>query len=189
MTEPAETSENNTLIPAQPIIPPLEERILRILGRRDVYVNTKYTPVAREKFLAVLQETGNISLAADLVGLSRTRVYKEREKDKTFAKEWNEALEIATDHLEYNARLKATEGTMKPVFYKGVICGYIPEYSDRLHEFLLVGNRPGKYNRNLTDLPPGSEIVIAIKTGDGSQPADPVDVTPNQIEEEQAITD
>lgn len=186
MTESAETIENNVPLPVQPTI---EERVLKILAKHDVYVNTKFTPLVREKFLAVLQETGNVTLAADLVGLSRIRAYQERDKDKEFATAWDEALEIATDYLEYNARCKAIEGVMKPVFYKGVICGYIPEYSDRLHEFLLVGNRPGKYNRNLTDLPPGSEIIIAIKTGDGSQPADPVDVTPNQIEEEQAITD
>ncbi len=184
---PSETPENTHEI-YKPEIPPLEKRILKILGRRDVYVNTKYTPVVREKFLAVLQETGNISLAADIVGLSRTRVYKEREKSKEFAKLWDEALEIATDYLEYGARRRSLDGVMKPVFYKGEVCGYTPEYSDKLMDTLLSAHRPGKYRPSVGDLPPGSEIIIAIRTGDGKE-GKAIDVTPQEPEEEEALTE
>jgi len=166
-----------------------EERIREIKEKHIEYVNTRLTPIAREKFLQKLKETANVSLSADLVGISRVRAYQVRKKDKAFAEAWDEAIEIGTDNLEYEARHRAMHGVSKPVFYKGEVCGYIQEYSDKLLEMLLRGRRGQIYDRNLTDLPPGSEIIIALKTADGKD-AKPIDVIPKQIEEEEvAITD
>jgi len=167
-----------------------EERIREIKEKHIEYVNTRLTPVTREKFLQKLKETANVSLSADLVGISRVRAYQVRKKDKAFAEAWDEAIEIGIDNLEHEARRRAMHGTSKPVFYKGEVCGHIQEYSDKLMEVLLAAHRPGKYNRSLTDLPPGSKIVIAIETPDGTESAKPINVTPKQIEEEEvAITD
>ena len=164
-----------------------EEIEEEIRARHIEYVNTRLTPLAREKFLQKLKETANVSLSADLVGISRVRAYQVRKKDKAFAEAWDEAIEIGIDNLEHEARRRAMHGTRKPVFYKGEICGYMREYSDKLMEILLRGHRGQRYDRNLTDLPPGSEIIIALKTADGKD-AKPIDVIPKQLEEE-AITD
>ena len=43
------------------------------------------------------------------------------------------------DALEAEARRRAVEGVRKPVFYQGVICGWVGEYSDTLLIFLLKG--------------------------------------------------
>ncbi len=166
-----------------------EERIRKIKEKHIEYVNTRLTPVAREKFLQKLKETANVSLSADLVGISRVRAYQVKKKDKAFAEEWDEAIEIGLDNVEHEARRRAIHGTSKPVYYKGKVCGYIQEYSDKLLEMLLRGRRGRIYDRSIADLPPGSEIVIAIKTADGKD-AKPIDVIPKQIEEEEvAITD
>ncbi len=165
-----------------------EEREEEIRARHIEYVNTRLTPLAREKFLQKLKETANVSLSADLVGISRVRAYQVRKKDKAFAEAWDEAIEIGIDNLEHEARRRAMHGTSRPQFYKGEICGYIQEYSDKLIEFLLAAGRPQKYRPNMLDLPPGSKIVIGIKTPEG-QESKAIDVTPKQIEEEQTITD
>lgn len=152
------------------------------------YGNARLTPVTREKFLKKLRETGNVSLAAALVGVSRRRAYQYKKKDKEFAKRWDEAREIGLDNIEHEAVRRSTKGVTKPVFYKGQICGFIQEYSDKLLEMLLRGRRGRVYDRTITDLPPGSEIAIIIRTGDGKE-GKAIDVTPKQIEEEVAITD
>ncbi len=131
-----------------------------------------------------------MSLSADLVGISRVLAYQVKKKDKAFAEAWDEAIEIGIDNLEYEARRRAMNGTKRPVFYKGKVCGHIQEYSDKLMETLLAAHRPSKYNRSMVDLPRGAEIVINIRTPDGTKPVNPIDVTPKQIEEEEvAITD
>ena len=40
---------------------------------------------------------------------------------------------------------RASEGTLKPVFYQGKMCGEIREYSDTLLIFLLKARRPETY--------------------------------------------
>ena len=167
-----------------------EERELEIRARHIEYVNTRLTPLTREKFLQKLKETANVSLSADLVGISRVRAYQVRKKDKAFAEAWDEAIEIGVDNLEYEARRRAMDGTKRPVFYKGKVCGHIQEYSDKLMETLLAAHRPSKYNRSMV-VPQGAKIVINIRTPDGTtKPLKPTDVTPKQIEEEEvAITD
>jgi len=167
-----------------------DKRIKEIEKKYRKYKYTRLTPHTREKFLEKLKETANVSLAAELVGVNRIRAYQIKKEDKEFAEAWEEAIEIGIDNLEYEARRRAMHGTSKPVFYKGEVCGHIQEYSDKLMEVLLAAHRPGKYNRSLTDLPPGSEIHIGLKTPKGTKQVNPIDVTPKQIEEEEvAITD
>ncbi len=164
----------------------IREGEIRLTHRKHVL--TILTPDAREKFLEKIRENGNITLAAALVGVSRQRAYQIRDKDKEFAKSWDEAIEIATDNLEHEARRRAMQGTVKPVYYKGQVCGYMQEYSDKLMDTLLAAHRPGKYRPNVGDLPPGSEIAIIIRTGDGKQ-GQAIDVTPGEPEEEEALTE
>jgi len=166
-----------------------DKRIKEIEKKYRTYKYTRLTPLTREKFLRNIIEGANVSKAAALVGINRIRAYQIKKEDKEFSDLWDEAMEIATDYLEEEARRRAMHGTRRPVFYKGEICGYMREYSDKLMEILLRGHRGQRYDRNLTDLPPGSEIIIAIKTADGKD-VKPIDVIPKQIEEEEvAITD
>jgi DNA-binding transcriptional regulator YdaS (Cro superfamily) len=152
------------------------------------HVNAKLTPHAREEFLEMLKRTCNVSKSARLIGISRRRAYQVRKKDKEFAKAWAEAIEIATDTLEEEARRRAMDGVDRPQFYQGKICGYIKEYSDKLMDTLLAAHRPAKYRPSMLDLPPGAEIRIGIKTPDNAE-SKAIDVTPKQIEEEQALTE
>lgn len=112
---------------------------------------TVCTPKKREAFLKCLAEGYSVSKAAAAAGVTRRTVYNWREADEDFARDWDAAIEAGTDLLEDEAKRRAYEGTEKPVFYQGVQCGEVQEYSDTLMIVLLKARRPDKY-RELKDI-------------------------------------
>ena len=96
-------------------------------------------------FFTSLAAVGNVTEACKLAGISRDTVYHHRKSDPSFAEKWANAEQEAADLLEKEAWRRATEGVAETQFYKGVACGSIQRYSDRLLEFLLRGARPEKY--------------------------------------------
>lgn len=85
----------------------------------------------RPVFLARLRATGTVRMACRAAGISRTTAYDWREADEDFARDWDEAIEDATDALEAAARARALSG------------------SDKLLMFLLKAMRPDKYGDRL----------------------------------------
>lgn len=105
-----------------------------------------WTPETEEKFLKKLIATGgNVSAACRVIKMARSTAYDHKEKDKEFARKWQEAVDQGTDNLEQEARRRAFTGTKKPIFYKGQKIADVREYSDTLLIFLLKGNRPEKF--------------------------------------------
>lgn len=103
------------------------------------------TPEKRGAFLSYLAEYGNVSKSAESAKLNRPALYRYRDEHEEFAKLWDEAAAIGAQALEDEARRRAYEGTLKPVFHQGEQCGVIREYSDTLMIFLLKGSNPEKY--------------------------------------------
>lgn len=133
----------------------------------------KLTPQKRGKFLQRLAETANVSNAAKYCGITRSAAYKLRGQDEEFKAAWDEAVEIATDALEEEARRRALQGVTKPVYYQGARCGELQEYSDTLMIVLLKANRPEKYkDRSETD----------HKSSDGSMTPKGVQLSPETAE-------
>lgn len=110
---------------------------------------TKLTGGSTEKFLKILRKTANVSFSAKVIGVSRQAVYKMREQDKEFAEAWDDAIQEATDKLLKAAWNRATKGVEKPVYFQGVICGTVREYSDSLLTFLLKAYRPEQFSEKL----------------------------------------
>lgn len=102
----------------------------------------------KKKFLLALAETGLVSRAAAVAGWSVDMARSVRKADPDFAARWQDALEFAVDGLEEEARRRALEGTLKPVFQQGMLVGHVREYSDNLMNTLLKANRPEKYRDN-----------------------------------------
>lgn len=121
-------------------------------GRRD------WTPA----FLASLAETGNVTAAARAASIDRTTAYHRRDLDPAFAAAMAEALEVATDDLEGEARRRAKDGVEKPVFQGGEQVGTVREYSDTLLIFLLKAHRPEKY-RERYDIKHGGNVNVNIR--------------------------
>jgi len=111
----------------------------------DVPAKRKWTAQRREAFLRHLRATGNVSSAAEAVGLARSGVYALRQADAGFRAAWDDAVEAALDDLEAELRRRAMEGTERPVFHKGETVGTIRNYSDSLAMFLLRSRRPQVY--------------------------------------------
>lgn len=107
------------------------------------------------KLLAALCATGNISESCRCAGIGRVTFYHRRDTDRAFEEAARDAIEVATDALELEARRRAYTGTLKPVYGSGgtgvgtVKVGTIREYSDVLLIFLLKAHRPDKYRENV----------------------------------------
>lgn len=149
------------------------------------------TPQLRALFFKTLAESCNVTMSARAIGMSRTHVHKLRRKDKSFAKEWDDAMQQATDALEYTARKRAMEGYKRPVFQRGELVGHEICYSDALTIALLKAHRPEKFRDKGLELPPGSEIVISLKGAkdDDNKDNGLIDVTPGAPEKLESVVD
>ncbi len=96
-------------------------------------------------FLAAFRECGNITQAAEIVGINRAMHYEWMVKVPEYPALFEAAQQHAADRLEQEARRRAIQGVGEPVFYKGEECGTIQRYSDTLLIFLLKGALPDKY--------------------------------------------
>ena len=104
--------------------------------------------VWRGVFIERLKATGNVTLAAAGAGVTRQNVYQTRSRNKTFRRQWDEALEQAVDLLAGEARRRAT-GMKRDVWYAGEKVGEENVYSDALLMFLIRAHRPQLYRDNV----------------------------------------
>ena len=113
----------------------------------------------RGGFIDRLKATGNVTLAASGAGVARQHAYRTRNRNKTFRRQWDEALEEAVDLLAGEARRRAT-GIKRDVWYAGEVVGAETEYSDKLLMFLLRAHRPRLYRDNVqVEHPGGMEVT------------------------------
>lgn len=77
------------------------------------------SPDATQKFLVALSETGVMARSARIAGVKYSEVMTLRQRDADFAAACDEAMEIAGDTLEAEARRRAVEGVNEPVVYQG----------------------------------------------------------------------
>ncbi len=107
-------------------------------------------PVWCKAFLQSIKLKANVTLAAEESGIDRTSAYEYRDKHPEFKVLWEAALDEGADRLEAEAWRRATQGTEKPVFYEGEVCGHIREYSDTLMCLLLKGHKPAKFRERIS---------------------------------------
>ncbi len=89
----------------------------------------RLTKSKRGQFLIILRDCGTVTAAAKAIGITRQAAYLAKDKYPTFALEWEQAIESATDKLVD----VAVEGASKA------------NGSDALLMFLLRGHRPSVY--------------------------------------------
>lgn len=109
----------------------------------------KFTPGVRQQWLENFRTTGNVRLACEAVGISRSTILHYREADPEFAKAYADAEEDAADHLEDAAYKRAVNGVDRRRYDKDGNC--IAEetvYSDTLLLALLKARRPTKFRDN-----------------------------------------
>lgn len=129
---------------------------------------TKFTPQKRGKFLTRLRKTANVTKSAIYAGMSRRALYDRRDSDEDFAAEWNGAVEEAVELLEEEARHRAQDGVLEPVFYQGKKVGRVRKYSDTLLIFLLKAHKPEKYRERSEVKHTGDALQVTINVREPS---------------------
>lgn len=104
--------------------------------------------VWQPKFIKWLCKTGNVTASCIKARISRGHAYEVRKEDPAFAAAWDESLIIATEGLEEEARRRAQDGVLEPVYQGGKMAGKVRKYSDTLLIFLLKAHKPDKYREN-----------------------------------------
>ncbi len=98
-------------------------------------------------FLAAYAECGNISKAAEIAICARDSHYKWLKNDPAYEALFCEAQEKANDKLLAEARRRAAEGWLEPVYHQGVRVGAKRRYSDKLMLALLAAEIPNKFSQ------------------------------------------
>lgn len=92
-----------------------------------------WAPKNQQLFIAMLAETGSVSIAAQCVGLSARSAYKLREKPgaEAFALAWEDALEIGIGHARDTILERWRNGRVVPRWHRGTIIGYEQKFNER----------------------------------------------------------
>lgn len=94
-----------------------------------------------DAFLAALAECGILTQASEAAGVDRATVWRRRQDDAEFSAACDQAIDMAADKLEAEARRRAVEGVEEPVYQGGQLIGTKTVYSDSLLALLLKGRR------------------------------------------------
>ena len=123
-----------------------------------------------DRFLDTLSRTGNPSAACQASHLTRRAINRMRENDPVFARDYDEAMEEATDLLEAEAWRRALEGVAQPLIKAGqpvfdangepVV---VRRYSDPLLVMLLRGCKPEKFQRRIGPQVIGPDLNAGIR--------------------------
>jgi hypothetical protein len=112
----------------------------------------KFTKDRREAFLRALADTGIVTVAAGVAGITRARAYQVRKEDPVFAEAWEDAEERAADALEAEALRRAVVGVPVPLVSAGKVVRddegqplVIRQFSDPLLITLLKARRPERF--------------------------------------------
>ena len=115
------------------------------MGEKPAKQTTRQTPKKEDVFFAVLSECGNVSKAAKKAKLSRPHLYARKKSDSAFSDAWDEAEALGVAALEDEAKRRAYDGWLEPVFHQGKRCGTIRKFSDTMLIVLLKAHLPDKY--------------------------------------------
>lgn len=107
------------------------------------------------RFIAAFIRHATVYHAAKAARIGRRTHYDWLARDPDYAEAFKAAQEAALDILEREARRRAVEGTLKPVYQGGELVGKVREYSDTLLIFLLKGAAPQKYRERFEHSGPG----------------------------------
>jgi hypothetical protein len=125
-------------------------------------------------FLTAFAERGNVQGACMVSGVGRRTIYHWLECDESFAQQFDDARQTATDVLEAECHRRAVKGVPDPVFYQGKMVGQVQRYSDVLLLALLNAYRPEQFRRQQqhSRWDAGSSAVVQVSYDPSMKPDD-----------------
>lgn len=136
----------------------------------DPFKPQKFTLDRQKKFLEELARTGNVSQASRVAGISRASAYSAKESSERLSQLWDEALEIAYDKLEQEARDWAIDGRVsyeKTDPETGEVIERRYDYSESVLIKLLEARRPDEFESSDEGGVP-DKIEVEVSTQDTS---------------------
>ena len=130
----------------------------KIKERTNSMADQKTTPEFKAAFIGMLGHLPNITAVCRLMGIDASNIHRARKKDEEFDTQVKVAVEEGYDMIEEEARRRAVDGVLEPVFHQGEQVGEIRKYSDALLKMLLKGYKPKRFN-------PGAKVSF----GDGQK--------------------
>lgn len=124
---------------------PRERSSSKVAKKSRRYV--PFTSTKRNRFLRLLEKTGNVNSAAAEVGISRATVYALEKRNPVFAERVQLAKDKALGMLEKEAVRRAHDGVERGKYYKGEKIGTEKEYSDTLLMKLMEASDPERYGK------------------------------------------
>lgn len=141
------------------------------------------TPTKKRVFLEVLAQGKSVTMACEKARVARSAMFTWRSEDPQFKKEWEEAIERGDEYFEDEARRRAVEGTLKPVYQGGIRVGTIREYSDSLLMFQMKGRMPKYRDSAQPDAASNTVRVINVPApAEGNSPTTPSFRTRERLE-------
>ena len=101
------------------------------------YRHDGWTLARQVAFLRALRETANVRVACGNVGLTSTSAYRAKKRLPEFSDAWDAALVHCLPALERAAYVRAVEGWLEPIVYKGEVVAHRRRYSDAMLRLLL----------------------------------------------------
>jgi len=113
--------------------------------------HVKMTPEKEAQFCKVVEESGNVSKAARIIGMSRGYMYQyaAQPENKAFADAWQEADDTFVDLDEEELARRARGWNEERIDPKTGDVHSIRKYSDVCLIFRMKSKRPQIYNREL----------------------------------------
>ena len=147
------------------VLPPKSQRIQKSTKSAKKKRHDPSDKSWQPLFLTHLALSANVSASIAASGVAAHIIYDCRKKDEAFAIQWIEAMDVAIDSLENEARRRAIEGVREVVYYRGEQIGEVTKYSDTLLIFLLKGARPSKYREYGTNKSDDSRTPVFVRAG------------------------
>lgn len=101
-----------------------------------------FAKARQERYLAVLKETGEPAAACEEVGILSRTVNGYRKKYPEFAEAEAEAMRTYRARLAMKVHERGVDGIQEPVFWQGIIVGWVTKYSDRMLELQVKRHIP-----------------------------------------------
>ena len=128
------------------------------------------TPGRIEAFLQAIETGSEDGEAAEFAGVTMAAIYDRRRADPDFRKAYKLARESRIEVYRGEAKRRAVDGWLEPVFYRGVQVGQVRKFSDRLLEKLLEAEAPDEFGDRktveiLTSPMTGADVAKAVAIG------------------------
>jgi len=115
---------------------------------------------AKEQFLLFVARSGQLVSSAAQTGVSSQTIRNHREADPAFDERVKDAVERYRDSVDAEIKRRGIDGIEEPVFYQGVVVGWLRRYSDALALAHAKAHDPRYRERTQLDIKHSGGVMV-----------------------------